>query len=322
LETVELRPLSLGELLDRTFSLYRGHFWLFVGIMAIPSSFSIPLNFLVMSFQGNSFALGRAPVVPSPQLIATFVLAALAFMLLMMFVYSIAAAAVTYAVSEAYLGRQTTIRKSYSAVHGKFWRVIGVVINAMLRLAGMFLLVVLVLGAGFAAVAALGAAAGSARTVFAIVAVLVLMLGYVAGLVWCCYFALRYAVSIPALLLENLNVLAALRRSVQLTSGRRGHIFIAFLLAATIGVVGSLLFQTPFTVATMIFLVKQQQLPVWLSLLSSFSGAIGGAVTGPIMMIVLILCYYDARIRKEAFDLQFMMASLDSPPPAAAVSPT
>ena len=36
--TAELRPLSLGELLDRTFSYYRSHFWLFVGIMAISTA--------------------------------------------------------------------------------------------------------------------------------------------------------------------------------------------------------------------------------------------------------------------------------------------
>ena len=31
----ELRPLSIGELLDKVFSLYRSHFLLFVGIMAV-----------------------------------------------------------------------------------------------------------------------------------------------------------------------------------------------------------------------------------------------------------------------------------------------
>ena len=51
METVELRPLSLGELLDRTFTLYRRHFWLFVGIMAVPSSFTIPVNVLFISIQ-------------------------------------------------------------------------------------------------------------------------------------------------------------------------------------------------------------------------------------------------------------------------------
>ena len=33
---LELRPLSVGEILDRTFTLYRGNFILFVGISAIP----------------------------------------------------------------------------------------------------------------------------------------------------------------------------------------------------------------------------------------------------------------------------------------------
>ncbi|HEV2350884.1 MAG TPA: hypothetical protein VG028_13675 [Terriglobia bacterium] len=33
---MELRPLSIGELLDRTFSYYRRNFWLFVGIVAAP----------------------------------------------------------------------------------------------------------------------------------------------------------------------------------------------------------------------------------------------------------------------------------------------
>ena len=39
-------------------------------------------------------------------------------------------------------------------------------------------------------------------------------------------------------------------------------------------------------------------------------------------MIVTVLLYYDTRIRKEAFDLQHMMSSLERPGPAAGtVSP-
>lgn len=33
---LDLRPLSLGEILDRTFTLYRRNFLLFAGIIAIP----------------------------------------------------------------------------------------------------------------------------------------------------------------------------------------------------------------------------------------------------------------------------------------------
>ena len=34
MNTFDLRPLSVGEILDRTFTLYRRHFWLFIGIAA------------------------------------------------------------------------------------------------------------------------------------------------------------------------------------------------------------------------------------------------------------------------------------------------
>ena len=34
----DLRPLTTGEVLDRTFSVYRSRFWLFAGIAAIPAN--------------------------------------------------------------------------------------------------------------------------------------------------------------------------------------------------------------------------------------------------------------------------------------------
>src|SRR6266851_6073031 len=60
---LDLRPLSLGELLDRTFFLYRRHFLLFVGIAAIPYSFFFVLNLtsaLIPVF-ARSDAAGRFP---------------------------------------------------------------------------------------------------------------------------------------------------------------------------------------------------------------------------------------------------------------------
>jgi len=41
---LDLRPLTLGEILDRTFSLYRRHFLLFLGITAIPQLLILALN--------------------------------------------------------------------------------------------------------------------------------------------------------------------------------------------------------------------------------------------------------------------------------------
>ena len=36
MNSLELRPLSIGDILDRTFTLYRNHFLLFVALAGIP----------------------------------------------------------------------------------------------------------------------------------------------------------------------------------------------------------------------------------------------------------------------------------------------
>src|SRR5918999_4097599 len=45
--SLDLRPVTLGELLDRAFSLYRRHFWLFVGLMAVPSTITLLVSLAV-----------------------------------------------------------------------------------------------------------------------------------------------------------------------------------------------------------------------------------------------------------------------------------
>src|SRR5271169_521262 len=97
MDATELRPLSLGELLDRTFRLYREHFWLFVGIMAIPSAFSIPFTVVIFSLQSSALT-GRPP---TPTAVAGMILFGLAFLCVFSAIYAVAIGATTYAVSES-----------------------------------------------------------------------------------------------------------------------------------------------------------------------------------------------------------------------------
>lgn len=313
METTELRPLSIGELLDRTFRLYRNHFWLFVGIMAIPSAFSVPSTVLFFSMQGSAAVGGK----PSPTFAIDAILVAVVFFCLFGFVYSMAIGATTYAVSESYLGQKVTVRGAYGKVRGNFWRILGVVVVAWLRSFGMLLLggiaMVIVIGIFAGVMATIGR--GQMRPVAGIILGVLIGLCYLAGLMLWVLWLLRYAVSIPALLLESLGVRAALRRSVQLTRGRRWQMLVAVLLCTMIAYVGAIVFQGPFFM-TMMFSARTGRLPDWLTFALAMSGAIGGAISGPVLLIVLVLCYYDTRIRKEAFDLQFMMSSLDRPVPA------
>jgi hypothetical protein len=49
------------------------------------------------------------------------------------------------------------------------------------------------------------------------------------------------------------------------------------------------------------------------------AGFVSGSLTGPLATIGISLLYYDERVRKEAFDLQLMMLSLEPSPTSAAV---
>jgi len=54
----ELRPLSLGELLDRSFFLYRKNFLLFVGIIALPHLILLAFQLTGVALQTTSTLLG------------------------------------------------------------------------------------------------------------------------------------------------------------------------------------------------------------------------------------------------------------------------
>jgi hypothetical protein len=312
---VELRPLSLGQVLDRTFTLYRGNFWLFVGIMAIPSCLSIPFSFVSSTQRTSPFSVGR-PVGPTPT--ATFFLVFFLLILVAAAVYAVALGAATFAVSDVSLGKPMTVSAAYGKVRGHFWSLIGLLLNIYLRMIGIFIVVGL---AAFLVIGGLGAGARLAGGSMAVILVgFAAFLGFVGALVLGVWFALRYSVAFPALLLEDARVGEAIQRSVDLTEGSRGRIFVATLLSVVVAYVGFVIFQGPFFIATMVLAAKGQT-PGWILPAMSISGAIGNAITSPILMIVLVLCYYDLRIRKEGFDLQYKMASLGHTPPPASTPP-
>jgi len=130
---VELRPLSLGELLDRTFSLYRNHFWLFVGITAIPYLLLLGPGLLIDAAQS---LIRENPLVAGLMAGLLTLLVALGTLI----AYGLTQAATVFAVSEVYLGRPISIRESYARVYGDIGRVIFVLILVFVGLLVGFVL--------------------------------------------------------------------------------------------------------------------------------------------------------------------------------------
>ena len=109
-----LRPLSTSELLDTAFSLYRSHFLLFVGLVAVPYLVLLPFQILNVLLHPSGFALALG------QLGMMLGVALLALM-----ANSASQGATVIAVSHVYLGRPATVMGSLAAMKG---RVVGLAI--------------------------------------------------------------------------------------------------------------------------------------------------------------------------------------------------
>ena len=109
--TLDLRPLTLAELLDRSFSTYKRHLWLFVGIMAVPAALAMVTAILLRLFN-----IGLNPATPPEQMLRKMVplfIGSFVFGISYLLVYMFALGATTVAVSQIYLGHETAVGASY-----------------------------------------------------------------------------------------------------------------------------------------------------------------------------------------------------------------
>jgi hypothetical protein len=226
--------------------------------------------------------------------------------------YAIAQAATVFAVSAVHLGRQTSVSESYSRVRGRYGRVLNVVLSIIIRaFGGMILLMI----AAAMTIPVLAKVVPKGSPAGAIMSGLVMVVAMITAVVIALYYFLRYAVAVPACVLEDIKARAALKRSVRLTAGDRGRIFVIYFLVGVLNYVLMMVLVFPAVFAGAALVGDQSVIVQIVNVLASF---FAGALTGPIATIAMSLVYYDERVRKEAFDLQLMMTALDKPVAGAA----
>jgi hypothetical protein len=305
----DLRPLSLSELLDRTFTYYRRNFWLFVGIMAIPQLFVVAMSILFEEVQ----QLGRAGPAATgidwltPQVIIGFAVGFILFLTVFSVVYLFAQGATALAVSDVHLGRAATIRGSYQEMKRHLWRLFLLINAICLRLAGVAMLFI-------GGIAAIAVAVGlvSSNGLAGALGIFLGILAILASIVLFFLLGLRYSLATPALLLEDLKAGEAIRRSVFLARGNLGRIFLMSFLMSMVSWTASAICQGPFMVLAAVLAIKSRGVvPMWVSVPGDVAAGVGRALGAPLLMIGLALIYYDARVRKEGFDLQQMLESIE-----------
>jgi hypothetical protein len=317
----DLHPMNLSEVLDRTVQIYRSRFLVFLGIGVIPAG-------TVLVFASAFFAflawISSAAKSPSGSAMAIswllFALGSLLALPACLGTTALGSAAMSGAAARLFLGEKITIREAYQSVWQRGWRYVGLYALEMLIVAGVpaavgFVLLILVSIGSALLVSQMGAAA-NALLGGAMFFVIVLLASYA---LW---MLLRLCLAFPASVVEQTGALNALKRACLLSKGTRGRIFVLYLLGLVLSWVLSITLAVPAFIGLALIPGLQgpqhsETLGMAMMFVSYGSSFAVQAVTKPIYGIATTLFYFDQRIRKEGFDIEWMMhrVGMVAPPP-------
>jgi len=267
----DLRPLSVGEIIDVAIKIWRRHFATLARIVFVVVAPVQVLSTLVATSAGDFETFDPTTGEPTVDggALAGWVAGMGVAQLLAGLAFLISSAAVLRAVSVAYLGGTPDWRDSLRAATG--------------RIGSLIWLGFLMFGG--------------------------LMLSAFALLFPAIWLGVSWSIAYPVLIAEGQRGRKALGRSFHLVEHRWwptfGALFLAFLLQSFIGLVLGL----PLGFLT----ANAESDALWAILLTMAVGIVSSVVTTPFMAAVLVLIYFDLRVRKEGFDLQLLSQGVGIP---------
>jgi hypothetical protein len=173
---------------------------------------------------------------------------------------------------------------------------------------------------GLAAGGPAEAARGAVGRIFAVIGLaLLIALSQIAGLVFCLVGAAvplaLFAVAMPVLILEGVGVFAALGRSVTLT---KAHFFRVLGLVVTAQLLTAIL-NIGLTLGVAAAMRNSGNTTAGV-ISQGIANTVVAVLTTPFIAAAIVACYFDLRIRNEAFDVQLLMQRNDARHAAAHAS--
>jgi hypothetical protein len=321
------RPSTLGEILDRTANIYRNRFLLFLGTAILPVGVVLACAvaaFLFLAWIG--YAGGKAePALVGVLVILLFVVGILILLPLSMGALGLGAGALNQAAVAVFQNEEVTIRQAYKAAWKRGWQYIWLLILEGLILVVAPSVVLTTLIMIFAVSEGLtGKSANEAGP--AVGGLMMLLLAVMAVYALC--MLLMLCLSFPACVAENVSAWTALKRSNSLSKGTRGRILVLYILGMVLrwglGLVLTIPVILVITLVPGLDTPQHSQVIGTVVLLVIYGGSfLLRAFTKPVYVIAQLLFYYDQRIRKEGFDIEWMMrqagmVAAPIPPPEAA----
>jgi hypothetical protein len=294
-----LRPLGVGDVLDRTFNVYKSKPLVFIalsaiwylvfviavvaGVLVFAVAVGASLARFIQSFERTGGFTG------SPDDVARLFVAFIAFVLFTVavgvLVFSIQLGALVHAAARRYLGKDASIGEAFGAGIGASPRVFVAGLVIFLAIALFWLVVFVVAAITNQALAFFVAACASIVVTF--------------------YLGASWLVAPVVIVVERTGPMAALGRAWKLAEGNRWRVIGIQALLLILNLVLSILIGAVFAIGgspdepNVSGLVLQN--------LVNFASTI---IWAPVQWIAFTVLYYDLRVRKEAFDLQLAAEAL------------
>jgi len=135
------------------------------------------------------------------------------------------------------------------------------------------------------------------------------------------FLMLRYSLALAAWVNESLTASQALTRSIVLVRGHLGRALVILVFGVVISQIATLLLQGPFIVAGAVAGLETA-LGFGLTVTGAIAASLASALALPLTTVALVVLYFDARVRHEAFDLELLIDAIDRAAPSGSAAPT
>ncbi|NWN88376.1 MAG: glycerophosphoryl diester phosphodiesterase membrane domain-containing protein [Micrococcaceae bacterium] len=311
--SLPLRALTLGDYFTALFAAIRFSPGVFFGAAlifgAIAAMLSATGEFLMLRAFGTSL---MDPTVPIDNFVsgsgvgflATTLLSVVTLVLGHVFNWAI----YSVMIARSAIGMKTSLSQGFRFLRGQWGRLIGVLALMLAALFVLYIVMILVGVLTFTLIFA-GVEPGDFGAIF---------LGFITSFLMAClpllgaaYFVTRWLLIVPAMVIEDIGIFAALRRSWRLT---RGHFWRTLLISVlfmlifwfvSYVIMSPLLFVSFFVIMSAGTETELNTTMLIVNFVVSALAQIVGFIVSSMSLLVGIFFYFDYRFRKEGLSLEF-----------------
>ena len=286
-----IRPMSFGEILDGSLTLYRRNFGVFLKLAVASLIVPVVLLGYFALFMADRLMMAVMMMQVDPVLVGMGLLIVVTYIIGILMLN----AGTIRVISDSYLDRPSS-----------FGQAVGLAVSKIMPLFIVGVAKSLLIGFLAAAIGGAMAVGGPMIAGSGALGTLVLVAAGIFAIWFCIWVAAGYGVTTPVVVLESLgSSFEAFGRSWGLTKGSRGKVVGLFIVA-------TLLFSAiPQFILSFIGSSLMPSAPK-VGLGVQFASFLLPIILYPAISCVLTLMYYDLRVRREAFDLQMLSQQLGS----------